>query len=83
VAATLCSFISTTALAVYKAQDLANRLAKAQGARARLEALSTFLEITDISVERAAAQYTQIVQDVEFIPGAVGNAQQQAEPGNA
>jgi hypothetical protein len=67
-AATFLSFLGATALAIYKVQDLANKVAKAQAANARLEALETFLETTDISVQKATDQYTQILQDVSFVP---------------
>jgi anaerobic selenocysteine-containing dehydrogenase len=67
-AAAVLSLIATTTLAIYKIQDLANKVAKAQAANARLEALETFLETTDISIEKATDQYTQILQDVSFVP---------------
>jgi hypothetical protein len=69
-AATLCSFVATTALAMYKSQDLESKLAKAQGARARLDALGALLDMTDIAVGRAAEQYTQAIQEVAFISAA-------------
>jgi hypothetical protein len=66
-AAAVLSFIATTTLAIYKIQDLANKVAKSQAANARLEALETFLETTNISIENATDQYTQILQDVSFV----------------
>jgi hypothetical protein len=68
VAATVFSFLSTTMLAMYKVQDLANKVAKSQAARARLEALETYLETTDLSMQHATDQYTQILQEVSFMP---------------
>ncbi len=67
-AAAVLSFIATTTLAIYKIQDLANKVAKSQAANARLEALETLLETTNISIEKATAQYTQILQEVSFVP---------------
>jgi hypothetical protein len=66
-AATVFSFFGTTMLAIYKVQDLANKVAKAQAAHARLEALETYLETTDIAMQKATEQYTQILQDVSFM----------------
>jgi hypothetical protein len=67
-AATVFSFLGTTTLSLYKVQDLANKVAKSQAANARLEALETCLETTDISIQQATNQYTQILQDVSFVP---------------
>ena len=66
--ATVLSFLATTTLAILKGQDLANRVAKAEAASATLEALDTFLETTDLSIEKAAEQYTQVLQGVAFVP---------------
>lgn len=70
-AATLLSFVATTTLAIYKGQDLANRVAKAEAAVATLEALDTFVETTDISIEKAVEQYTQVLLGVAFVPKVV------------
>lgn len=67
-AATLLSFVSTTAITLYKAQDLANRLAKAQSARARLEALDLVLDATGVAIDLATNQFEVIIQDIAFIP---------------
>jgi hypothetical protein len=67
-AATVFSFLGTTTLAIYKVQDLANKVAKSQAANARLEALETSLETTDISMQKATDQYIQILQEVSFVP---------------
>jgi hypothetical protein len=66
-AATICSFVSTTALSIYRTQDIANRLGKAQAAKARLESLETFLDTTSLPVEKAVDEYTRVVQDVSFV----------------
>ncbi len=65
--ATILSFLATTALAIHKIQDLANKVAKAQAAYGRLEALETLLETTDIPTAKAAEQYGQVVNDVSFV----------------
>jgi hypothetical protein len=67
-AATVLSFVATTTLAIHKIQDLANRVAKAQAAYARLEALEIVLETTGLSLPKAADQYTHILQEVAFVP---------------
>ncbi len=67
-AATILSFLATTMLSIHKVQDLANRVAKVQAACSRLEAIETLLETTDISTATAAEQYTQVVQDLPFLP---------------
>jgi hypothetical protein len=67
--ATVLSFVATTTLAILKGQDLANRVARAEAASATLEAIDTFLETTDIPVEKAAEQYTQVLLGVAFVPG--------------
>jgi hypothetical protein len=69
-AATVLSFLGTTTLAIYKVQDLANKVAKSQAAKARLEALETYLAMTDISIHKATDQYSQVLQDVSFVPDA-------------
>jgi len=66
-AATVCSFVSATAMSVYRTQDLATRMAKAQVARARLESLETFLETTDLPIEKATEEYTEVLREVAFI----------------
>ena len=66
-AATVCSFVSTTALSIYRTQDIANRLGKAQAAKARLESLETFLDTTSLPVDKAVDEYTRVVQDVSFV----------------
>jgi hypothetical protein len=63
--------VATTTLAIYKGQDLANRVAKAEAAVATLEALDTFVETTDISTEKAVEQYTQVLLGVAFVPKVV------------
>jgi hypothetical protein len=65
-AATILSFIATTALAVHKVQDLTNKVARAQAAHAKLEALETLLDTTDIPISKAADQFARIVPDVSF-----------------
>jgi hypothetical protein len=67
-AAALLSFLGATALTIYKVQDLANRVAKLQAASARIEALETFLETTNLSMQSATDQYIQVLQDVPFVP---------------
>lgn len=66
--AAVLSFLAPTMLAILRSQDLANRVAKAEAASATLEALDTLLDTTDLDVEKAAAQYAQVLQGVAFIP---------------
>ena len=66
-AATVFSFLATTALSIHKVQDLTNKVSKAQSARAQLEALETFMETTEISNTTATEQYAQIIRDVPYL----------------
>ena len=66
-AATVFSFLATTALSIHKVQDLTNKVSKAQSAHAQLEALETFMETTEISNTTATEQYAQIVRDVPYL----------------
>jgi hypothetical protein len=52
---------------MYKSNDIASRLAKAQGCDAKLEGLETLLELDQIGVKEAATQYTQYVAEIPFI----------------
>ena len=65
--AALFSLLSTVAANLYKSNDIASRLAKAQGCDAKLEGLETLLELNQIGVKESATQYTQCVSEIPFI----------------
>jgi len=61
------SLIATVAANVYKSNDMASRLAKAQACGAKLEGLETLLELGQISLKEAATQYTKLISEISFI----------------
>ncbi len=67
-AATIFSFLATTALSIHKMQDYSTKVSKAQSAHAQLESLEIFMDTTEIPVPTAADQYAQIVRDVPYLP---------------
>jgi hypothetical protein len=68
VAATICSAIAAIAGAMYKQQELAARLAKAQSCAAKLEALETSLSLDLISIKDANSRYAQCITEIPFVP---------------
>ncbi len=67
--ALVLSLVALIANNLYRTQDLANRLAKAQAGSALLEGLETLVEFGIYSVEDATRLYQQYISDVDFIPG--------------
>jgi hypothetical protein len=71
VAATVCSAIAAIAGAIYKQQELASRLAKAQSCAAKLEGLETSLDLELINLKEANTRFTQYIADIPFVPSEV------------
>jgi len=67
VAATICSAMAAIAGAIYKQQDLASRLAKAQTCAVRLEGLETSLDLDLINLKEANNRYTQHISEIPFV----------------
>ena len=65
--ATVLSFIATAAIAIYKSQDLAIRLAKAQAANAELEGLETAIEFNTVTIHEAVNLYNKYIEEVPFL----------------
>ena len=61
------SLLSTITAGLYKAYDMAARIAKAQACSARLEGLEARLELAQISIKEAVEKYTAYISTVEFI----------------
>ena len=59
VAATICSAIAAIAGAIYKQQEIASRLAKAQSCAVKLEGLQTSLDLDLIALKEANNRYAQ------------------------
>jgi hypothetical protein len=68
VAAGICSAIAAIAGAIYKQQEIASRLAKAQTCAVKLEGLETSLDLDLISLRDANARYTQHIAEIPFVP---------------
>jgi hypothetical protein len=68
VAATICSAIAAIAGAIYKQQEIAARLAKAQSCAVKLEALDTSLDLDLIDLKEANTRYTQHISEIPFVP---------------
>jgi hypothetical protein len=71
VAATICSASAAIAGAIYKQQEIASRLAKAQSCAAKLEALETSLDLDLINLKEANTRYAQYIAEIPFV-GATG-----------
>jgi hypothetical protein len=68
VAATICSAIAAIAGAIYKQQELASRLAKAQSCAVKLEGLETSLDLGLINLKEANTRYAQHIAEIPFVP---------------
>lgn len=66
--AALLSLISVIVANLYKSQDIATHLSKARACDARLDGLEMLLELRKIELDDAAAKYTQILGEIDFIP---------------
>ncbi len=67
VAATICSAIAAIAGAIYKQQEIASRLAKAQSCAVKLEGLETSLDLELITLKEANTRYTQAIAEIPFV----------------
>ena len=67
VAATICSAVATIAGAIYKQQEIASRLAKAQACGVKLEGLQASLDLKFIDPKEANARYGQYISEVPFV----------------
>ncbi len=67
VGATICSGIAAIAGAMYKQQEIASRLAKAQSSAAKLEGLDSSLDLHLISLTDANTRYTQYIAEIPFV----------------
>lgn len=65
--AALFSLLSTIAANLYKSQDIASRLGKAEACDGKLEGLETFLELNQISVKEAATKYAHYISEIPFV----------------
>jgi hypothetical protein len=68
VAATICSAIAAIAGAIYKQQEIASRLAKAQSCTVKLEGLETSLDLDLMNIKEANTRYTQHIAEIPFVP---------------
>ena len=67
VGATICSAIAAISGAIYKQQEIASRLAKAQSCAAKLEGLETSLDLNLVSLADANTRYTQYIGEIPFV----------------
>jgi hypothetical protein len=67
-AATILSVIATTAVAIYRNENLAVHVSKAQASGSKLEGLETSLELGAITVPKATELYDRYINEVSFIP---------------
>ena len=67
--AALLSLLSIIAANLYKSNDIASRLGKAQVCEAKLEGLETLLELNQLAIKEGATQYTQYIAEIPFITG--------------
>jgi hypothetical protein len=68
VAATICSAVAAIAGAIYKQQEIASRLAKAQGCAVKLEGLETSLDLDLTNLKEANIRYAQCIAEIPFVP---------------
>jgi hypothetical protein len=66
-AAAICSIAATLATQLLKSNNLEDKLTRALGARAKLEALEAGISIGYINHDDAAAQYLRCVEEVAFL----------------
>lgn len=67
-AATVLSIIAAVAIAIYRSENIAVHVAKAQIADIRLEELAASLELGTITVSKATELYDRVISEVAFIP---------------
>lgn len=66
--AVILSAVAAGANNLYKSQEIANRVAKAESCSALLDGLQTALEFGQLSLPEATKQYQQYISSVPFIP---------------
>jgi MFS family permease len=66
-AASVCSVTATVATQLLKSQNIEEHVAKAEGSRAKLEALEVALTMRQIEVPQATTEYLRCVEDSSFI----------------
>lgn len=66
-AATVCSVAATVSTQLLKSNNLEERVTRAQGCRARLEALEVGLALGSLDEPQAAAEYLKCVEDAAFL----------------
>jgi len=66
--ATVASVVAAILTNLYKSNDVANRLSKAEACNAGLEGLETLVQFGQIPVDQAVKQYQQYVTGIPFIP---------------
>ena len=67
-AAMVVSLVAAISTNLYKTNDVAGRLSKAEACNAGLEGLETLVEFGQIPVDQAVKQYQQFVAGIPFIP---------------
>jgi hypothetical protein len=72
--AMVLSIVVAVATNMYKARDVASRLAKAEATNVALEGLETLVEFEQVSTADAVQQYQQRIADIPFIPDQVSPA---------
>jgi hypothetical protein len=66
-AASLFSIMATVSTQLLKSNSLEERIARAQGCRAKLEVLEVGIAAGQLDVARATAEYLQCVQEAAFL----------------
>jgi hypothetical protein len=67
-AATIASLVAAISTNLYKSNDVAGRLSKAEAANAGLEGVETLLEFGQVPIDQAVKLYQQYVTEIPFIP---------------
>ncbi|MBW8875203.1 MAG: hypothetical protein JF614_09580 [Acidobacteria bacterium] len=62
------SLVAAIATNLYKSNDIASRLSKAQTCDAKLDGLQTLVELGQLPTEEAAKKYEEYLPDIAFIP---------------
>jgi hypothetical protein len=66
-ATAVCSVLSTVATQLLKSHNLEERVIRAQGCRAKLEALEVGLSTGQMDVPRAASEYLKCIEETAFL----------------
>lgn len=67
--AALFSLLSTIAASLYKSNEIASHLGKAQVCDAKLEGLEMLIKVDQITLKDAVSQYNQYITEITFIIG--------------